>query len=124
MRVGMSPAFRGTDLAKGRRVKISAAAANWTQGPTVVYADADDLNWIGVTEEAVVGEGPVTVNLRAQPLLVEAAGAFAVGALLFMAANGRVDDSGTVECGVGLEASGAAGDLVSMIPVSTSGIGV
>lgn len=115
-RIGMSPAFRGTDLAKARRVKISAAPSNWTQGATVVYADDDDLNWIGTTEEGVVGEGPVTVNLRAHPIQVEASSAITVGALAKAATNGRVAATGTVDTGVALEASGAAGDLISIVP--------
>lgn len=114
---GRKPAFRGTDLVRGRRVKITGAPANYTLGATVGYADADDANWIGVTETDAEGEEPITVDLRAEPQLVEVSGAIAAGALGYAAANGRVDAAGTVVTHVILEASTAAGDHVSAIPV-------
>lgn len=115
-RMRKSPAFRGTDLVKGRRVKITGSPASWTDGATVEYADADDLNWIGTLEEGVTGEGPVTVNLRNEPIDVEASEAIAIGALAKAGTNGRVAATGTVDTGVLLEAATAAGDIIALMP--------
>lgn len=45
-----------------------------------------------------------------------AAGSFTVGATLYAAANGKVDDSGTIVIGKALEAASADGDIVEVLP--------
>lgn len=117
-RMNRCPAYRGTDLVANRRVKITAAASNWTDGATVGYADADDTNWIGTTVGDVTGEGPITVNLRNEPEKIEVTGAISAGADVFAATNGRGAASGSVKIGVALEASTASGDIINYIPTS------
>ena len=105
----------GAALLANRRVKIKAATA--TSPPEVEYAGAGEQH-IGVTEIDASSGGLVTVRPRNMPgsAQVAAAGAFAIGATLYGAATGLVDDavSGTA-LGLALEAAGAAGDEVECI---------
>ena len=75
----------GEDLAEKRRVKIS--------GATVVYADAGEAG-IGVNEFAVSSGENATIRHWSDGASFEvvAAGAFAAGATLYGAADGKVDD--------------------------------
>lgn len=108
---------RGTNLVAGRRVKISAANSSWTQGPTFVYADDAELVDIGTLLNGVTGEGPVTVQLRRDPVQIEAASAITIGAEVFAAANGRVAATGTLKTHLALEAAAAAGNMIYAIPI-------
>lgn len=45
-----------------------------------------------------------------------AAGVIAVGAIVYQAANGQIDDAGTVIRGIALTAATAAGDVVVYMP--------
>ena len=106
----------GEALPEGRCVKISAAGSG-KNPPTVVLADAAD-DTIGVTTTEAFATGDrVTVALTNKPgtIVATAAGAFVPGAELFGAADGKVDDSGTVRRGFARGTSGADGDAVEII---------
>jgi len=117
----------GEALAAKRRVKIQSGTT--TNPPEVVYADAGEQH-IGVTEYAVATATLVSVRLRTSGGTQEAtaAGAFSVGATLYGAADGKIDDasSGTA-IGIALEAATADGDQVefddfTVISTAASGI--
>jgi len=98
-------------IAEAVRVKIVTGK--------LVAADADDENWIGVTERAAFNADEViTVAMRTKPgtLRGTAAGAFIAGALLYAAAAGKIDDSGTVIVGTAIGASSADTDIVEFVP--------
>lgn len=105
----------GAALEAKRRVKIKSGTT--TTPPEVEYAGAGEQH-IGITEYAVASAELVAVKLRTAPGTHEmtAAGAFALGATLYGAANGKVDDasSGTA-IGKALEAATADGDIVEGI---------
>ena len=96
----------GTDLEAYRRVKLSAA--------TVVYAGAGE-EFIGVTTQKVLQDEMVSVALRAsdRTFKVVAADSFALNAVLYGAADGKVSDSvsGTAQ-GIALEAAGNADEII------------
>lgn len=99
----------GVDLEAYRRVKLS--------GGNVVYAGAGE-SFIGVTAHKASNGESVTVNLRsaARSYKVTAAGAVTSGAVIYGAANGKIDDaaSGTVQ-GTALEAATADGDTIECL---------
>lgn len=102
-------------LAAKVRVKITAGST--TDPPQVEVAGAGEEH-IGITEFAA-GDGTlVTVRSRKSPGIHEAtaAGAFAVGAALYGAAAGKVDDvlAGAI-IGYAVEAAGADGDIVRIV---------
>ena len=101
----------GEDLAKYRRVKFNSSAV-------VMYADATDRDWVGVTQYAVSSGDRVGVKLRtgSGTHKVTAAGTFAVAALLYSADDGKVDDAdtGSVQFQA-LEAATAANDIVEAL---------
>lgn len=105
----------GEALAAKRRVKIKSGTT--TTPPEVVYADAGEQH-IGVTEYAVDSGALVAIKLRTAPGTQEitAAGAFSIGATLYGAADGKVDDasSGTA-IGIAFEAATADGDQIECI---------
>lgn len=109
----------GEALATNRRVKIESGTT--TKPPEVVYADAGEQH-IGITQLAVADGVNVTVRMRTHPGTQEAvaAGAFSVGATLYGAADGKVDDtsSGTA-IGIALEAATANNDVVEIIEFTT-----
>lgn len=117
----------GEALAAKRRVKIESGTV--TTPPEVIYADAGEQH-IGVTEYAVADGELVSIRLRTSGGTQEAtaAGAFAVGADLYGAADGKIDDasSGTA-IGIALQAATADGDQVewddfTVIGTAASGI--
>lgn len=63
---------------------------------------------------------PIRLRTAQGTRKVVAAGSFALGATLYKAANGQVDDSGTHAIGTALEASTGAGDVVEMLPLNTA----
>ena len=92
-----------------RRVKLSTGK--------LAYAGASDED-IGVTlTPAAAEDDPVTVKLRngAGTFEIAAAGAFSAGAV-YAAANGTVDDSGTLPWGEALAAASGAGSIVEVLP--------
>jgi hypothetical protein len=96
----------GAALAPFLRVKLDT-------GKVVVAGDADDE--LGTTAgRALAEDDPIAVIPRGEGGVryCVAAAAFAQFAQLYAAANGRVDDSGTLTRGFALDASGAAGDIV------------
>jgi hypothetical protein len=99
-------------IAQHLRVKTTGA---------LVLAGASDVA-IGTMENPCVAAGSCTVRLRSAQgtRKVVAAGAFAKDAILYAAANGKVDDSGTVIEGRAMEASGADGDIVEMMSLGAS----
>lgn len=106
---GRGKAFTaGEALGQYVRVKLSAGE--------VVKASDTDKDWIGVTVNSCADGDAVTVWLRSAEgtIQAKAAGTFAVGAPLYAAANGLVDDSGTVVVGIALSAATAANDFVEM----------
>ena len=107
----------GEDLAARCRVKKSSS--------TVVYADAGE-DFIGVTENAVDSGDVVTVKLKnvSGTFKVQAAGTFSANALLYGAADGKVDDTVAGEAQFfALEAATASTDIVEALPWDMSGAG-
>jgi len=104
--------FTATEaLENRRRVKLTAAS-----GTAVEYADAGE-EFIGITWKAVAIGEQVPVKLRSAGFTCKAcaAEAFAAGATLYGANDGKVQDtaSGTAQ-GTALEAATAAGDIVEV----------
>lgn len=102
----------GEALAAYRRVKLSVGKA--------VYADAGEPG-VGVTEAAVADAGVASIRLLSHggTFKVTAAGTFALNAILYGAADGKVDD---VASGPPLfyaaEAATAANDILEAVPVA------
>ncbi len=99
----------GADLEAYRRVKLSSG--------NVVYAGAGE-SFIGVTAHKAANGEPVTVIPRsaARTYKLTAAGAVTSGAVIYGAANGKIDDaaSGTAQ-GTALEAATADGDIIECL---------
>jgi len=95
-----------------RRVKLTTSS-----GTAVEYAGAGE-EFIGITAAAAAAGDMVAVILRsaAQTYKAVAAGAVAVGAAIYGAPNGKVDDavSGTAQ-GTALEAATADGDVIEIL---------
>lgn len=92
-----------------------------------VYADAADTQFLGVTMSKVAS-GEVVAILpwnAAGTLPVTAAGTFVIGADMYLANDGKVDDSGTTKIGVAWKAATTAGDIVpiQMAPPMESALG-
>lgn len=95
-----------------RRVKLTSGS-----GTAVEYADAGE-EFIGITAaKAALGESvPVTLRSAARSYKAVAAEALAVGAVLYGANDGKVQDtsSGTAQ-GTALEAATADGDVIEIL---------
>ena len=105
----------GEALENKRRVKIKNGTT--TTPPEVEYADAGEQH-IGVTEYAVASGDLVAIKLRNADGTHEitAAGAFAVDATLYGAADGKVDDAASGSAiGKAVEAATADGDIVETV---------
>jgi len=87
----------------------------------LVLAGASDVS-LGTMENPCVAAGSCTVRLASAQgtRKMVAAGAFAKNAVLYAAANGKVDDSGTIIEGRAMEASGADGDIVEVMPLGAN----
>lgn len=100
----------GSALEAFRRVKLDGSL-------NVVYAGAGE-EFIGITQDKVASGDPVTVALRSAARTYKAVAAAAVtaGAVIYGAANGKVDDaaSGTAQ-GTALEAATADGDVIEIL---------
>lgn len=102
----------GEALIDKRRVKIESGTV--TDPPEVVYADAGEQH-IGMVVGSVADGEIVTVKLINVSGTVEgvAAGAFARGATLYGAADGKIDDASSGSAlGIAVEAATADGDEV------------
>lgn len=108
----------GEALIDKRRVKIESGTV--TDPPEVVYADAGEQH-IGIVDGAVADGEMVQVQLKTKPGSVEgvAAGAFARGATLYGAADGKIDDASSGSAiGTAIQAATADGDEVEWIDFS------
>ena len=107
----------GAAIAQHLRVKLSAGV--------LALAGASDAD-IGVTEWPALATGDdVAVRLRNAQGTVKmiAADSFAAGADIYAAANGRIDDSGTILIGTTLDAASNAGDIVEVLRGNPQDIG-
>lgn len=98
-----------TALGKHLRVVLSSGK--------LVVADATTFE-LGTTERATFAADEKVAVLTPFYQSVEtmvAVDAFAAGAAVFAAAGGKIDDSGTLQIGYALDASGADGDFVRVI---------
>lgn len=100
----------GAALEAYRRVKLDGSG-------NVIYAGAGE-ECIGVTTDKVASGNMVAVALRSsgRSFKAVAAGAVTAGAVIYGAANGKVDDaaSGTAQ-GTALEAATADGDVIEVL---------
>lgn len=99
-------------LAAWRRVQLVSGS-----GVQVEYAGADE-QFIGVTQHAAGAGEPVTVRMRScnGTFKVEAAGAVVVGATIYGATNGRIDDTASGQpIGTALEVGAAAGEILECV---------
>ena len=103
--------------ALGAKVRVKLTAGSTTTPPQVEVAGAGEQH-IGITEYGVADTELVVVKLRTSPGIAEgkAADSFAVGAILYGAAAGKISDSSSgTAIGVALEAATADGDIVQFI---------
>ena len=103
--------------ALGARVRVKLTSASSTDPPQVEVAGSGEQH-IGYTEFAAASGALVTVVGRLGNFVQEAvaAEAFAVGAVLYGGANGKVQDTSAGSAiGVAVEAAGADGDVIRMI---------
>ena len=102
----------GEDLSAFRRVKLDTTVNQ------VIYADAEHDS-VGITQGAVDSGDPVNLKLRTAEgtVKVEAAGVVTLGDIVYGADDGKIDDdpSGVV-FGQAINASGADGDIIEVIP--------
>lgn len=110
----------GEALANRRRVKVESGTA--TTPPEVVYADAGE-EYIGVTDGAFADGDICDIRLRSAIGSFEftAAGAVVLGAAIYGAADGKVDDavSGAIQ-GICVEAASAANDIIECVPYAVT----
>jgi hypothetical protein len=95
-----------------RRVKIAGATRK------ISLADAEEaIVGVTISDTAAAADDASTVRFKGDPgtFEIEAAGVIAAGAVVYGAADGKVDDSGTTAIGVALTASAAAGETVEVL---------
>ena len=111
---GNLTATAATDLPAGRRVKIKTGTV--TYPPEVELAGADAKGFGTVIDKSFAGE-LVAIRPFASCGLHEActAGAYAVGAPLYAAADGKVDDAGTVLVGTAFSPSTGVDEIREVI---------
>lgn len=101
-------------LAAFRRVKLTSAS-----GVAVEYADqSDSSSFIGVTTRPVLADEHIGVDLKgsSQTFKCTASEAFAVGATLYAADDGKVSDTSSGDViGTALEAATADDDVVECL---------
>jgi hypothetical protein len=103
--------------ALGKKVRVKITAASLTTPIQVEVAGAGEQH-IGITEYAAADGAPVAVRLRTYPGSHEgvAADTFAVGAVLYGAASGKISDSSSGSAiGIALEEATGANDIVEFI---------
>jgi hypothetical protein len=104
----------GATIAAFSRVNLSSGE--------LAVAGLDDADEVGFVTEACVDGDSVAVVLRGAQGTVTAiaAGAIAVGATLYTAASGKVNDvaaSTSYPRGIALEAAAADGDYIEILPI-------
>lgn len=102
-----------------RRVKYS------TGGRTYVYSDAGE-GFVGVTREAVSSGDPFAARLWANwgTFKMTAAGAVTIGAVVYGAADGKVDDTAAGQAiGRALDTALADGDIIEVQPIQAEQVG-
>lgn len=107
--------------ALGAKVRVKLTSASATTPPQVEIAGAGEQH-IGITEYAVATGELVAVKLRTAPGTHEgtAADSFAVGAVLYGAASGKISDSSSgTAIGIALEEATALNDIVEFIDFTT-----
>ncbi|MFA6635694.1 MAG: hypothetical protein WCV56_01090 [Candidatus Omnitrophota bacterium] len=107
--LGLKAFVAGEDLEAYRRVKLSAGS-----GTQVEYADAGE-DFIGVTAAKTLQNDFVTVALKSagRTFKLSAGEAFAVGATLYGANDGKVADTAVGSAiGTALEAASADGEII------------
>lgn len=105
--------------ALGANVRVKLTNASTTAPPQVEVAGLGEQH-IGITETAAASGAAVAVRLRTYPGTQEmtAADSFAVGAVLYGAASGKVSDSSSGSAiGTAMEAATADGDVVEVVPL-------
>lgn len=108
----------GGALAQYRRVRLDAGK--------LAYAGAADTDGVGVMSRPSFADGDVvSVILRTAQgtVTMVAAGAITAGATCYAAASGKVASSGTVIAGVAIDAAGADGDLIEVLPAVNTAFG-
>lgn len=109
-------AFTATAVAIAEAVRVKLDSSG-----TISAAGVGE-DWIGVTTMPIAASGSGTVQLRSAPGTVEvtAAGAITLGAKLYTAASGKVDDAvnGDFTGYVAGQAASADGDIIEAIPVA------
>lgn len=109
-------AFTATAVAIAEAVRVKLDSSG-----TISAAGVGE-DWIGVTTMPIAESGSGTVQLRSAPGTVEvtAAGAVTLGAKLYAAASGKVDDAvnGDFTGFVAGQAASADGDIIEAIPVA------
>lgn len=109
-------------LVANRRVQLVAGS-----GTSVEYAGADH-EFIGVTQHAAAANKSVTIALRSvgRTFKLEAAGGIVVGATIYGASNGRVDDTASGQAiGTALAVASGAGSVIEVVfdALASSSIG-
>lgn len=108
-------AFTATAVAIAEAVRVKLDSSG-----TISAAGVGE-DWIGVTVAPIAASGSGTVRLRSAPGTVEvtAAGAVTLGAKLYTAASGKVDDAvnGDFTGLEALQAASADGDIIEAVPV-------
>ena len=104
----------GAALGQHVRVKFQSGS---TTSPVEVEAAGAGEQHLGITDAAAASGDPVAVRMRNSPgtQIATAAGAIAVGASIYGAASGKVDDAVSGNAiGVALQAASADGDYVEI----------
>jgi hypothetical protein len=106
--------------ALGANIRVKLTSPSTTLPVQVEVAGLGEQH-IGITEFAVASGDPVTVRLRTYPGTQEvvAADTFAVAAILYGAADGKVTDNSAgagSAIGQAMEACTGGGDVVEMVP--------
>jgi len=119
MGTSTSPKTFTASEAIAKKLRVSIVAASSTDPVGVEIADAT-THGIGINEVVVASGDLCAIDLfsSGKSNEVVAAGAFAVGATIYPAAGGKVDDAVSgVPLGIAVEAATADGDIVEIIPV-------
>ncbi len=119
MGTSTSPMTFTASEAIAQKLRVSIVAASATDPAGVEIADAT-THGVGVNDFVVASGDLCTVNLFNGNGSVEvvALTAFAVGATIYPAAGGKVDDAVSgVPLGTALQAATADGDIIEIIPV-------
>jgi hypothetical protein len=107
---GVLEPYRLVRLSTGKLAYNGDANTDWL-GSTLVKTPAADL----LTD--------VTLRNAEGTIILTAAGSIAAGVSVYAAADGKVDDTGTVLIGQALQAAGADGDWIEVLPSTNTAFG-